>query len=75
MPYRYRVIEEGDNPDKGSFNGSCNRKACQAPKAVFYNEGTDFYYCRPCAEAINKANRDIGRDICTLDTDGSKAAY
>ena len=37
---------------KGKKNGNCNRTACQAPGAVFYNKGTRAYYCRRCAEMI-----------------------
>lgn len=28
------------NPDKGMRGGSCNREACQAPGATYYNFGT-----------------------------------
>jgi len=39
--------------DKGFKNGSCNRTACQAPGASFFNRSTKMYYCADCAGAIN----------------------
>lgn len=52
-------------PDKGLFNGSCNRRDCQKPGAKHYNESTRAYYCAECAERINRWSRvDVGRDIC-----------
>lgn len=47
--------------DKGQFNGSCNRKACQAPGATWFNDSTYRYYCASCAHSINEANRDWAR--------------
>lgn len=41
-------------PDKGQFMGSCNRTACQAPGADWYNRGTFAYYCEQCARLINR---------------------
>jgi hypothetical protein len=40
-------------PDKGLENGTCNRKACQAPGANWYNHSTRAFYCGNCAEVIN----------------------
>ena len=45
-----------DAPDKGKENGSCNRKACQRPGAVFFNTSTRAWYCAPCAHKINNAS-------------------
>lgn len=42
--------------DKGHPGGSCNREACQRPFAFWFNHGTQKYYCRDCAHAINRAN-------------------
>lgn len=73
MVLRYRDIREGDNPDKGSHGGSCNTRACMRPNSAYhYNECTDSYYCRRCAENLNRANADCGHDICTFDEDGNK---
>lgn len=59
-------------PDKGLKGGSCNRTACQAPGAVYFNHSTEKYYCRRCAEDLNIANRwdamkMYGHDLCILD--------
>lgn len=61
------------NPDKGLKGGSCNRTACQAPGANYFNYSTEKYYCRRCAEDLNQANRFdahkmYGHDLCLLDT-------
>lgn len=61
------------NPDKGLKGGSCNRTACQRPGANYYNYSTQKYYCRDCAEDLNRANRldahkMYGHDLCLLDT-------
>lgn len=62
---RYRNVGPQDHPDKGQMNGHCNRQACQEPRAVFYNTGTDSYYCPHCAHLINEGCRgtDLG-DLC-----------
>ena len=49
-------------PDKGEFQGSCNRRACQKPGADYYNKYTYKYYCKPCAFRINSCNRE---EVCT----------
>lgn len=46
-----------EKQDKGEFKGSCNRSACQQPGALWYNFGTQRYYCEACARLINEANR------------------
>jgi hypothetical protein len=33
----------------------CNRRACKAPGANWWNPHTRAWYCRPCAIAINHA--------------------
>lgn len=43
---------------KGERNGLCNRTACQTPDdVIFFNKGTDKYYCPECAFKINQACR------------------
>lgn len=64
-------MEQSTKPGKGEHNGSCNRTACQAPGANYYNHSTRKYYCEPCAILINNANRQdamrmFGHDLCTL---------
>lgn len=46
------------NEDKGLEGGSCNRTACQRPKAVYFNTGTRKFYCKSCALLIHRANPD-----------------
>lgn len=45
-------------PDKGHFDGSCNRRACQRPIKGngWFNRWTIAYYCQPCAFKINDAD-------------------
>lgn len=58
-------------PDKGLLGGSCNRRACQRPGALWFNHSTRAHYCRECAHAINRANPDtwtigITGPLCVL---------
>lgn len=60
-------------PNKGLKFGSCNREACQAPGANFFNYSTEKYYCRRCAHDLNMANRKwahdtYGHDLCLEET-------
>ena len=41
---------------KGDYNEECNRTACTTPQALWYNRSTRAWYCRDCAEKINRAN-------------------
>ncbi len=58
---------------KGKFNGNCNRTACQAPGATWYNIATQAYYCGPCASLINwpggraDAMRLFGRPLLCME--------
>ena len=59
-----------DKPDKGEFNGSCNRRVCQKPGATWLNHSTMRYYCTECAHMLNTDNRVYaleiwGHDLCT----------
>lgn len=60
---------------KGEKGQRCNRTACQAPGAYWYNHSTHKYYCGTCADLINDANkgdsyvRDLGHPLLTLDPD------
>jgi hypothetical protein len=45
--------------DKGKRGGSCNRRACQAPPANYFNRGSGKWYCEDCAVELNAANRDF----------------
>jgi len=63
--------------DKGVKGGNCNRTACQAPGAYWFNHSTRAYYCGTCADLINGESRkfkdsfidDLGHDLLTLDPD------
>ncbi len=60
------------NSDKGDKNGSCNRRVCQVPGAIWYNHSTRKYYCVECALMLNEHNHTDaielwGHELCTLD--------
>lgn len=38
--------------DNGREGGSCNRTRCQAPNAIWYNHGSQSWYCESCREQI-----------------------
>ncbi len=52
--------------DKGKLNGACNRTACLAPGADWWNMGSRAYYCRACARMINEdgCRRYGDPDLC-----------
>jgi len=53
-PLPQRIVEAlRTKPDKGQYQGSCNREACQAPGANYFNLSTRRYYCGRCARDIN----------------------
>jgi hypothetical protein len=54
--------------DKGLYNGSCNRQACQKPGAVWINRVNRAYYCPKCANEINRWNPEgyDGHMLCEL---------
>jgi hypothetical protein len=66
-------ISQPIKPDKGLKGGSCNRTACQAPGAMWFNHSTRAYYCQWCARLINESCRNddyvkgLGHDLLTLD--------
>ncbi len=35
--------------ERGERGGQCNRKACGAGPATYYNHSTQKWYCRDCA--------------------------
>ena len=56
---------------KGEFDGICNRKVCEEKPAKWFNHSTRKYYCRKCAETINRHNQQdafrlFGHDLCTF---------
>jgi len=60
---------------KGHKGENCNRSACQAPGAYWYNHSTRAYYCKTCADLINSSCqhdqyvKDLGHPLLTLDPD------
>lgn len=62
---------------KGEKGQRCNRTACQAPGAYWFNHSTRAYYCGTCADIINNESKrfkdsyldDLGHDLLTLDPD------
>ncbi|MDR9847063.1 hypothetical protein [Herbaspirillum huttiense] len=61
---------------KGVMGGNCNVTACQKPGATWWNIGSRAYYCRSCAEAINRDGcRRYGEpDICFPSMEEGEAA-
>lgn len=59
------IADEALLADKGKRGGLCNRSACLAPGAMWFNTSTRAYYCRGCAHSINRfAIDDCGHPIC-----------
>jgi len=59
---------------KGEKGQRCNRTACQAPGAYWYNHSTQKWYCGTCADLLNRdkfnsadADRLYGHPLLTLD--------
>lgn len=57
MTWAIENIDQPEKPDKGLRGGSCNRRACQAPGATWYNRSTRAHYCGECAALLNRVNR------------------
>ena len=57
--------------DKGKLGGACNRAACLAPGANWWNTGSRAYYCERCANLINEDGcRRYGQpDLCIAPTE------
>jgi hypothetical protein len=45
------------NSLKGKMDGHCNVTQCQKPHAIMWNNGTNAWYCKSCAEDINNSCR------------------
>ena len=68
-------ICETSKSDKGKKNGSCNREACQAPGATWFNKIMDAYYCPSCGKDLNE-NNPVGKygvtePLCVPPTDNA----
>lgn len=55
MTYGDLPLDAPEKPNKGMEGGACNRRACQAEPALYWNHGSHSWYCADCA-------RDIGED-------------
>jgi hypothetical protein len=59
--------------DKGQFNGTCNRSACDEKPADYYNLHTRAFYCRACAHLINQSLKASNLALCERHTSGEGA--
>ncbi len=48
----YGDYDGPDKADKGHEGGSCNRRRCQAPNAIWFNHGSLSWYCADCRKDI-----------------------
>ena len=48
---------------KGVRGGNCNRAACQAPGANWYNKGSLSWYCEDCAFDLNRTARQFNTNL------------
>ena len=46
----------GSETTVGAHGGLCNRTACRAPGATWYNKSTRKHYCDECAHILNTVN-------------------
>jgi hypothetical protein len=49
--------------DKGEYKGSCNRRDCLAPNAIYYNLSTRKHYCVECAVLLNDVNKADAQEM------------
>lgn len=54
--------ETADRQDIGTHGGLCNRTACRAPGARWWNSSTRKYYCVECACRINQEARRFNEE-------------
>lgn len=47
------IVEKKVIFEKGAKNGECNRTACENVPADWYNQYTQRWYCKSCADRIN----------------------
>lgn len=63
MPEDDGCIKDGEL--RGYYAGPCNRAACQAPNARWFNRSTRAFYCESCAKLINRENPPFqGLPLC-----------
>ncbi len=56
MAYGDLPLDAPCKPNKGHEGGACNRHRCQAEPALWFNHGSNSWYCEDC-------KRDIGNDV------------
>ncbi len=57
---------------KGVRGGNCNVTACQRSGASCFNTEMKAYYCKACAEEINRFSGDVRKGgICDIEDDHS----
>lgn len=49
-------MENNFPADKGKYLGACNRAACLARPADWWNPNMRKYYCQPCGLSLNLNN-------------------
>lgn len=45
-------LDAPHKPNKGHEGGACNRQSCQAEPALWFNHGTQQWYCADCRRDI-----------------------
>ncbi len=59
MAYGDLPLDALCKPNKGHEGGACNRQSCQAEPAMWFNHGSNAWYCEDC-------RNDIEFDTCNL---------
>lgn len=54
MTYGDLPLDAPEKPNKGLEGGACNRRACQAEPALWWNRGSHSWYCEDCARDIRE---------------------
>lgn len=54
MTYGDLPLDAPEKPNKGKEGGACNRRACQAEPALWWNHGSYSWYCEDCAIQIGQ---------------------
>ena len=55
----YGDYDGPDKPNKGQEGGACKRQLCQDEPALWFNHGSNSWYCASCAD-------QIGNDVVNL---------
>lgn len=64
MTYGDLPLDAPEKPNKGTEGGACNRRACQAEPALWWNHGSYSWYCEECAiqigqDVVNKRDWEL----------------